>query len=110
MRTGPATGWTPGRNPAPATAATSAAITASIPHTGRQAPGPATAWTTAVRPLLATTPRPTPLAVSPIASPRGETRTADPATPGPGTQIIAPPNPASSIPTTRTGTDGASAR
>ena len=30
--------------------------------------------------------------------------------PGAGTQIIAPPNPASDHPTTRTGTDGASAR
>src|SRR3954463_16245790 len=110
MRTGPETGATDGRShPAPATA-TRAASTASIPHTGRHAPGPATACTTAVRPLLAITPTPTPLPVSPMARPRRGTATAEPAMPGAGTQIIAPPNPASTMPPTRTGTDGASAR
>ena len=94
MRTGPETGTTRGRSQRAAAAATSAAITASIAHTGRHAPGPATACTTAVRPLLAITPTPTPLPVSPIARPRRETWTADPAIPGAGTQIIAPPNPA----------------
>src|SRR3954449_2061909 len=110
MRTGPETGTTCGRSHRAAAAATSADSTASIPHTGRHAPEPATACTRAVRPLLATTPSPTPLPVSPIARPRRETRTADPAIPGAGTQIIAPPNPARTIPATRTGTDGASAR
>src|SRR3954453_5175657 len=109
MRTGPETGATDGRSHRAAAAATSAASTASIPHTGRHAPGPATACTTAVRPLLAITPTPTPLPVRPIARPRRETWTADPAMPGAGTQIIAPPNPARTIPATRTGTDGASA-
>ena len=61
-----------------------------------------------MRPLLAITPTPTPLPVSPMARPRRETWTADPAMPGAGTQIMAPPNPARTIPTTRTGTDGAS--
>ena len=55
-------------------------------------------------------PRPTPLPVSPMARPRRDAWTADPAIPGAGTQIIAPPKPARTIPTTRTGTDGASAR
>src|SRR5829696_1286930 len=110
MCTGPETGATPGRSQRAAAAATSAATTASIPHTGRHAPGPATAWTTAVRPLLAITPRPTPLPVSPMARPRRETGTADPAMPGAGTQIIAPPKPARTIPAARTGTDGARAR
>src|SRR3954447_4580135 len=110
MRTGPETGMTRGRSQRAAAAATSAEITASIPQTGRHAPGPAMACTAAVRPLLAITPTPTPLPVSPIAKPRRETWTADPAIPGAGTQIIAPPNPARTIPTTSTGTDGASAR
>src|SRR4051794_40285174 len=110
MRTGPDAGTTCGRSQSAATAATSAEITASIPHTGRHAPGPATACTTAVRLLLAITPTPTPLPVSPMARPRRDTRTADPAMPGAGTQIIAPPNPARTMPVTRTGTDGASAR
>ena len=108
MRTGPVTGVTRGRSHTAAATATSADSTASIPYTGRHEPGPATAWTSAVRPLLAITPTPTPLPVSPMARPRRETWTADPAMPGAGTQIIAPPNPARTIPTTRTGTDGAS--
>src|SRR3954469_24273319 len=110
MRTGPEAGRTRGCSQRTAARATSAEITASIPHTGRHAPGPATACTTAVRPLLAITPTPTPLPVRPIARPRRETWTADPAMPGAGPPIIAPPNPASTIPATRTGTDGASAR
>src|SRR3954454_15055270 len=110
MRTGPDAGRTGGHSQRAAARATSAENTASIPHTGRHAPGPATACTTAVRPLLAITPTPTPLPVRPIARPRRETWTADPAIPGAGTQIIAPPNPARTIPTTSTGTDGASAR
>src|SRR3954469_15687563 len=109
MRTGPDAGTTCGRSQSAATAATSAEITASIPHTGRHAPGPATACTTAVRLLLAITPTPTPLPVSPIARPRRESRTADPAMPGAGTQIIAPPNPARAIATPRTDTDRAAA-
>src|SRR5215213_7095448 len=110
MRTGPETGTTGGRSHRAAATATSADSAASIAHTGRQEPEPATACTTAVRPLLAITPRPTPLPVSPIARPRRDTWTADPAIPGAGTQIIAPPNPARTMPTTRTGTDGATAR
>src|SRR4051794_40975718 len=110
MRTGPETGATRGRSNHAAVAATNADTTASIPQTGRHAPGPATACTSAVRPLLAITPTPTPLPVSPMARPRRETRTADPAMPGAGTQIIAPPNPARTMPITRTGTDGANAR
>src|SRR3954469_148967 len=110
MRTGPDAGTTCGRSQSAATAATSAEITASIPHTGRHAPGPATACTTAVRLLLAITPTPTPLPVSPMARPRREARTADPAMPGAGTQIIAPPNPARTMPATRASTDGANAR
>src|SRR6476620_10132025 len=110
MRTGPLTAVTGGRSHTAAATATSAESPASIPHTGRQAPGPATAWTSAVRPLLAITPTPTPLPVSPMARPRRETWTEDPAIPGVGTQIIAPPKPARTIPTTSTGTDGASAR
>src|SRR4051794_39228015 len=110
MRTGPETGVTGGRSHRSAATATSADSTASIPHTGRHAPGSPTASTTAVRALLATTPSPTPLPVSPMARPRRDTRTADPAMPGAGTQIIAPPNPARTMPVTRTGTDGASAR
>src|SRR3954449_10138438 len=110
MRTWPDAGTTCGRSQSAATAATSAEITASIPHTGRHAPGPATACTTAVRLLLAITPTPTPLPVSPIARPRRESRTADPAMPGAGTQIIAPPNPARTIPAIRSGTDRADAR
>src|SRR5215217_4668684 len=110
MRTGPETGTASGRSRRVATTATSAEITASIAHTGRHAPEPATACTRAVRPLLAITPTPTPLPVSPIARPRRAAGTADPAMPGAGTQIIAPPNPARAMPTTRTGTDGAVAR
>src|SRR3954447_15715519 len=110
MRTVPAAGVTRGRSQRAAAAATSTEIPASIAHTGRHVPGPATACTRAVRPLLAITPTPTPLPVTPIARPRRETETADPAIPGAGTQIIAPPNPARTIPATRTGTDGASAR
>src|SRR4051794_13516657 len=110
MRTGPETGTTCGRSHRAAATATSADSTASIPHTGRHAPEPASACTRAVRPLLAITPRPTPLPVSPIARPRRETWTAAPAMPGAGTQIIPPPKPARTIPTTKTGTDGARAR
>src|SRR4051794_25179528 len=110
MRTRPEAGVTGGRSQRAAAAATSAEITASIAQTGRQVPAPATVCTRAVRPLLAITPTPTPLPVSPIARPRRETWTADPAMPGAGTQIIAPPNPARTMPTTSTGTDGASAR
>src|SRR5215210_7323828 len=110
MRTGPETGTACGRSHRAAATATSADRTASMAHTGRHAPEPATACTTAVSPLLAITPRPTPLPVRPIARPRREAWTADPAIPGAGTQIIAPPNPARTMPTTRTGTDGARAR
>src|SRR5215211_1624158 len=107
MRTGPVTGAACGRSHQAAATATRADSTASIAHTGRHEPGPARLCTRAVRPLLATTPSPTPLPVSPMARPRRETLTADPAMPGAGTQIIAPPNPARTMPATRTGTDGA---
>src|SRR4051812_10679044 len=110
MRTGPVTGVTRGRSHTAAATVTSADSTASMAHTGRQAPGPATAGTRAVRPLPAITPSPTPLPVSPMASPRRATATEDPAIPGAGTQIIAPPKPARTMPMTRTSTDGATVR
>ena len=59
--------------------------------------------------LQATTPSPTPLPVSPMASPRRSGATAAPAMPGAGTQIMAPPNPVRTMPTTSTGTEGANA-